>query len=142
MKKLIAICVSGAFALALTGCNTIQGAGKDIERGGEKIQDASIKARSDWRAARDRNDRDYETARGSCSAGTDAQRDACRDKARAAYSARMEEARRTNHRAEMRSESDEDRREEAYEMARDKCNAMRGTDEDRCVADARARYHH
>ena len=24
---------------SVTGCNTIQGAGKDIERGGEKIQD-------------------------------------------------------------------------------------------------------
>ena len=85
MKKLIAIAVSGAFALALAGCNTIQGAGKDIERGGEKIQDASIKVRNDWRAARDKNDRDYEAARGSCTTGTDAQRDACRDKARADY---------------------------------------------------------
>lgn len=25
----------------LTGCNTVQGAGKDIERGGEKIQDGA-----------------------------------------------------------------------------------------------------
>lgn len=25
----------------LYGCNTIQGAGKDIERGGEKVQDAA-----------------------------------------------------------------------------------------------------
>ncbi len=140
MKKLIAIAVSGAFALALTGCNTIQGAGKDIERGGEKIQDASIKVRNDWRAARDKNDRDYEAARGSCSAGTDAQRDACRDKARADYSARMEESRRTYRRTEMRSQSEEDRMEDAYEGARDKCNALRGADEDRCVADARARY--
>ncbi len=140
MQKLMAIIVSGAFALALTGCNTIQGAGKDIERGGEKIQDASIKVRNDWRAARDRNDRDYETARGTCSTGTDAQRDACRDKARADYSARMEEARRTHRRAEMRSQSEQDRMEDAYEAAREKCNTFRGADEDRCVADARARY--
>jgi len=26
---------------ALTGCNTIAGAGKDVERGGEKVQDAA-----------------------------------------------------------------------------------------------------
>ena len=26
---------------ALAGCNTVQGAGKDIERGGEKLQDAA-----------------------------------------------------------------------------------------------------
>lgn len=40
MKKLIAL-----FALAgvtlITGCNTISGAGKDIERGGEKMQGAA-----------------------------------------------------------------------------------------------------
>jgi entericidin B len=26
---------------AISGCNTVQGAGKDIERGGEKVQDAA-----------------------------------------------------------------------------------------------------
>ena len=26
---------------AISGCNTVSGAGKDIERGGEKIQDAA-----------------------------------------------------------------------------------------------------
>jgi predicted small secreted protein len=31
--------------MVLAGCNTIQGAGTDIERGGEKIQDAGGKAR-------------------------------------------------------------------------------------------------
>ncbi|TWG85257.1 putative small secreted protein [Cupriavidus gilardii J11] len=40
MKKLIAL-----FALAgvtlITGCNTMAGAGKDIERGGEKMQGAA-----------------------------------------------------------------------------------------------------
>ena len=39
MKKLVSfltlICILGAIA----GCNTMAGAGRDIERGGEKIQD-------------------------------------------------------------------------------------------------------
>jgi len=30
---------------ALTACHTVKGAGKDIERAGEEIQDASDKAR-------------------------------------------------------------------------------------------------
>mgnify|MGYP005748776253 CR=1 FL=1 len=30
-----------AAAFVIGGCNTIEGAGKDIERGGEKIQDAA-----------------------------------------------------------------------------------------------------
>jgi entericidin B len=35
--------ILAAFAVAavLAGCNTVAGAGKDIERGGEKVQDTS-----------------------------------------------------------------------------------------------------
>lgn len=43
MYKTIAAALIAAFAMSLTACNTIGGAGKDIERGGEKIQDASKK---------------------------------------------------------------------------------------------------
>ena len=42
MKRMIALLLAASFALSLpmfvAGCNTIQGAGKDVERGGEKIQ--------------------------------------------------------------------------------------------------------
>lgn len=135
IASLAAVC-----AISLAGCNTIAGAGRDIERGGEKVQDAAQKVRSDWRNARDRNDQQYETARASCGTGSEAQRDACRDRARADYNARMSESRAAYRRNELRNESEEDRREEAYEAAREKCNAFRGAEEDRCVADARSRY--
>jgi len=36
IARLAALLLASSFVLA--GCNTIQGAGKDIERGGEKIQ--------------------------------------------------------------------------------------------------------
>lgn len=39
MKSMIAILVSGMLVLA--GCNTIKGAGEDIEAGGEKVQEAA-----------------------------------------------------------------------------------------------------
>lgn len=38
MKKLMAVIALMFAAGAMTGCNTIAGAGKDIERGGEKLQ--------------------------------------------------------------------------------------------------------
>jgi entericidin B len=42
MKRLLALLLAASFVLPsaamLGGCNTVQGAGKDIERGGEKIQ--------------------------------------------------------------------------------------------------------
>lgn len=43
MKSLIAVILSGVLALA--GCNTIKGAGQDIEAGGEKVQEAAQDAK-------------------------------------------------------------------------------------------------
>jgi predicted small secreted protein len=42
-KALVALVLAGALVSmgALSACNTVSGAGRDIERGGEKIQDAS-----------------------------------------------------------------------------------------------------
>ncbi len=41
MKKIIMMSI--AFAMLLSGCNTISGIGKDVEKLGEKVQDASKK---------------------------------------------------------------------------------------------------
>jgi predicted small secreted protein len=43
MKRTIAALLLATFGFALAGCNTMNGAGKDVERAGEKIQDASKK---------------------------------------------------------------------------------------------------
>lgn len=40
MKNIVALLMLLSFA-ALAGCNTIEGAGKDLERGGEKLQDSA-----------------------------------------------------------------------------------------------------
>jgi entericidin B len=40
LKKLL-FCFAALSTVTLIGCNTVQGAGKDIERGGEKVQDAA-----------------------------------------------------------------------------------------------------
>jgi len=39
--KLVSTLLVLAFAVALSGCNTFAGAGKDIQKGGEKIEDAA-----------------------------------------------------------------------------------------------------
>jgi len=44
-KSMIALCAILASSFVLTACNTVQGAGKDIERGGEKVQDAAQKTK-------------------------------------------------------------------------------------------------
>ena len=46
MKKTVfTLCAALAASFVLSACNTIQGAGKDIERGGEKVQDAAVKTK-------------------------------------------------------------------------------------------------
>jgi predicted small secreted protein len=42
MKKLYAI-LGMLMVIGLTGCNTMKGFGQDVERGGEKVQDAAAK---------------------------------------------------------------------------------------------------
>ena len=39
MFKTIMFCFAALAAVSLTACNTVQGAGKDIERGGQKVQE-------------------------------------------------------------------------------------------------------
>ncbi|EPC02862.1 hypothetical protein L861_23920 [Litchfieldella anticariensis FP35 = DSM 16096] len=42
MKRFFAMALLALFcASVLSGCNTIRGAGEDIERGGEAVQDAA-----------------------------------------------------------------------------------------------------
>ena len=41
MKKIIAVFSALIVTLGLTACNTFKGFGKDVERGGEKVQDAA-----------------------------------------------------------------------------------------------------
>lgn len=40
MKTIIALLMSSTFVV-LAGCNTVAGVGKDLERGGEKVQDTA-----------------------------------------------------------------------------------------------------
>jgi len=41
MKRILTALLAGAFALSLAACNTIAGAGKDLEKAGETIQGAA-----------------------------------------------------------------------------------------------------
>lgn len=45
LNKVFGVIVA-ATVLALYGCNTVEGMGKDVERGGEKIQSGAEKTRA------------------------------------------------------------------------------------------------
>lgn len=37
----LALSITLVWVMALTGCNTMRGLGRDVERGGERVQDAA-----------------------------------------------------------------------------------------------------
>ena len=43
MKRILNAALLAAFALAVVGCNTVKGVGKDVQKAGEKIEDAGKK---------------------------------------------------------------------------------------------------
>lgn len=45
MKKIVSVLSILMFTLGLTACNTMSGVGKDIERGGEKMQGAAERSK-------------------------------------------------------------------------------------------------
>ncbi len=45
MKRIISIVLSALCLVSLAACNTIEGVGKDIKKGGEAIEKAAEKAR-------------------------------------------------------------------------------------------------
>ena len=45
MKKLFVALLTVMFTAGLSACNTVKGFGKDVERGGEKVQETSDNVR-------------------------------------------------------------------------------------------------
>jgi predicted small secreted protein len=43
MKRIFSAVVCGLFVVSITACNTVQGVGKDVQKAGEKIEDAAKK---------------------------------------------------------------------------------------------------
>jgi entericidin B len=46
MKKLVIVIGTLMFTLGLGACNTMKGMGKDVERGGEKVQETATDVQS------------------------------------------------------------------------------------------------
>lgn len=45
MKNLLKVAFVVLFAFSVTACNTMSGAGKDIQKGGEKLENAADKSK-------------------------------------------------------------------------------------------------
>ncbi len=45
-QSILTLAVTLALGAALIGCNTMRGFGRDVERGGERVQDAATNAQN------------------------------------------------------------------------------------------------
>ena len=46
MWQKLVLCLAVLSSIALTACNTVQGAGRDVEKGGQKIQEEAAEHKS------------------------------------------------------------------------------------------------
>ena len=46
LKKLLALAMLSGFAVSLTACNTVEGAGKDVKATGQSIENAAEKRKT------------------------------------------------------------------------------------------------
>jgi predicted small secreted protein len=139
MKIVLATLTTLGFAALLSGCNTMEGAGKDVERTGEAIQSTARAASEALHNAISRIEAEYEIATQRCGGLPEPDREACRAQARAEYRAHREAARVAYQRAATVGDA-EDQAFSAYAMERDRCEALQGGDERRCINTAVAHY--
>jgi predicted small secreted protein len=129
---LVTLTTLGFSAALLSGCYTMQGAGKDVERTGEAIQSTARAASEALHNAISRLEAEYKIATQTCAGLPDAQREACRAQARAEYRAQRAAARAAYQREAAVGDA-EDQEFSAYAAARDRCEALQDADEQRCI---------
>lgn len=117
----------------------MQGTGKDIERTGEAIQSTARAASERLHNAVSGIEAEYKIATQTCAGLPELQREACLAQARAEYRAQRAEARAAYQRAATVGDS-EDQAFIAYVAERDRCEALQGADEDRCISTVVRRY--
>jgi hypothetical protein len=127
-------------------------------KGKEKVAKAELeanykntdKARYDARVAK--ADADYDVAKEKCDDLSGNRKDVCVKEAKAAHTKAQGEAKvaradaktmrtASTKRADVRQDAREDTLEAQYKAAKEKCDALNGAAKDRCVEDAKARYH-
>jgi len=83
---------------------------------------------------------DYKAAKEQCGALKGNEKDVCLKKAKAEYTAAVEDAKAAQKTTHARAEATEQKLEAEYKVAKEKCDAMSGDAKKACIADAKAQY--
>jgi hypothetical protein len=82
----------------------------------------------------------YDVAKAKCDAKSGNDKDVCIKEAKAALATGKANAKEDKKISEARAEASEDKRDAAYKVAAEKCDAMSGANKDACVAQAKVAY--
>lgn len=83
---------------------------------------------------------DYDVAKAKCDAKKGNEKDVCIKEAKAAETRAKADAKADRKAQGAMNDAKEDKREAAYKAAKEKCDALSGNAEDRCVAEAKAKF--
>lgn len=118
----------------LFGLNTVAHA-DDVAKLQKDQANASYDARTDDAKAKYKADED------ACKAMSGNDKDVCKKKAKADYKTAKAQAKAMKKTAKADANADETSREQAYKVAKEKCDAMSGDAKDACVSKAKLDYH-
>ncbi len=143
-------------------CSGMSGNAKDIcqaeAKGHEKVAKADLEAgykntdRARYEAREARADADYDVAKEKCDDLAGNPKDVCVKEAKAAQTKAKADAKvarvsstqamkTSSKTADARRDATEDKMAADYKVAKEKCDAMSGDAKDKCVSDAKVRYH-
>lgn len=113
-----------------------------LAMGSARADDSSARERkNDYKIAIAHADADYKAAKEACKSSQGNDRDVCMKQAKADHIKATEDAKaRLKSRTAM-ADAREDTEAARYKVAREKCDALSGEAKDRCIDDAKLRYH-
>ncbi|MHB8828688.1 MAG: hypothetical protein ACYC6Q_04030 [Syntrophales bacterium] len=142
--------ITAAYEFDKDNCKSMSGNAKDIcmaeATGKEKVSKAELEANykpsaKARRKVRDEKvEADYKVAIEKCDDMGDNLKDVCVKEAKAAMKSAKADAKANKKVSEARKDATEDKRKAEYAVAKEKCEALAGSEKDSCIADAEALY--
>jgi hypothetical protein len=96
---------------------------------------------ADYKAAKDTADATYDAAKDHCDTLSGNDKDVCMKQAKANKTKADADAKTRHETREAAMDGKEDKMESQYKVAKEKCDALSGAEQDACVSRAKATYH-
>ncbi|MBC7956472.1 MAG: hypothetical protein H7Y33_11465 [Cytophagales bacterium] len=142
--------ISASYKADKATCGPLAGNAKDVcvleAKGKEKVAKAELeysytgKAGDQTKLAKARAEATYKVAKEKCDDLAGNAKDVCVKEAKATETAALADAKMGKKVGEARTEAVDDKRDAAYKLANEKCDALAGDAKNACVADAKAKF--